>query len=34
MGLQEVDAPKIYRQLAYEGSKVVSPRHRPLLPPG
>jgi hypothetical protein len=27
-GLQEVDALRFYRQLTYEGSKDVSPRHR------
>jgi hypothetical protein len=31
--LPEVEAPRIYRQLAHEGSKVVSPTHRPPLPP-
>jgi hypothetical protein len=25
---------QISRQSAYEGGKVASPRHRPLLPPG
>jgi hypothetical protein len=30
---QEVKAPRISRQSAHEGGKVVSPRHRPPLPP-
>jgi hypothetical protein len=30
---QEVEAPRILRQSAYEGGKVVSPTHRPPLPP-
>jgi len=34
LGLQEVEAPRIFRQLAHEGGKVVSPTHRPLFPPG
>ena len=33
-GLQEVKAPKISRQSAYEGGMVVSPTHRPSLRPG
>jgi hypothetical protein len=32
--IQEVEAPKISRQSAHEGGKVVSPRHRPSLAPG
>jgi len=32
--LQEVEAPRIYRQAAHKGGKVVSPTHRPPLPPG
>jgi hypothetical protein len=34
MGFQEVEAPIISRQSAHEGGKVVSPTHRPPLPPG
>jgi hypothetical protein len=30
---QEFEAPRISRQLAHEGGKVVSPTHRPPLPP-
>jgi hypothetical protein len=30
---QEIKAPSFSRQSANEGGKVVSPRHRPLLPP-
>jgi hypothetical protein len=33
LGLQEVEAPRISRQSALEGGKVVSPTHRPSLPP-
>ena len=33
-GLQEVEAPRISRQSAHEGSKAASPTHRPSLPPG
>ena len=33
VGFQEVEAPRISVQSAYEGGKV-SPTHRPLLPPG
>jgi hypothetical protein len=33
IGLQEVDAPRISWKLAHEGGKVVSPTHRPPLPP-
>jgi hypothetical protein len=29
IGLQVVDDPKIFRQSAHEGGKVVSPKHRP-----
>ena len=32
--LQEVEGPRISRQSAYEGGKVVSPTHQPPLPPG
>ena len=31
LGFQEVEATRISRQSAHEGSKVVSPRHRPSL---
>jgi hypothetical protein len=34
LGLQEVEAPRISKQSAQEGGKVVSPTHRPSLPPG
>jgi hypothetical protein len=34
LGLQEVGAPRTSRLSALEGGKVVSPTHRPLLPPG
>ena len=30
----EKNAPKIYRQYAREGGKVVTPTYRPLLRPG
>jgi hypothetical protein len=33
LGIQEVEAPRIYRQLAHESVKVVSPKHRPPYPP-
>jgi hypothetical protein len=32
-GLQEFEASRIFRKLAHEGGKVVSPTHRPPLPP-
>jgi hypothetical protein len=32
--LQEAEAPRISRQSAHEGSKVVRPMHRPPLTPG
>ena len=32
LGLQEVERPRISRQSAHEGVKVVSPTHHPLLP--
>ena len=32
LGLQKVEAPRIFRQWAREGSKGVSRRHQPLLP--
>lgn len=31
--LQEVEAPRICTQSEYEGGKLVSPTHRPPLPP-
>ena len=34
LGLQNVEAPRISRQSAHEGGKVVSPIQRPPLPPG
>ena len=34
LGLQEVEAPRISRQLAHEDGKVVGFTHWPLLPPG
>ena len=33
LGLPEVEAPRISRQSAHEGGKVVSTTHRPHLPP-
>jgi hypothetical protein len=33
LGLQEVEAARFFRQSAHEGGKVVSPTHRPPLPP-
>jgi hypothetical protein len=33
LGLQEVEAPRISRQSAHEGGKVVRPKQRPPLPP-
>jgi hypothetical protein len=33
LGLQKVEAPRISRQLALQGGKVVSPTHRRPLPP-
>jgi hypothetical protein len=32
--IQEVETSRISRQSAHEGGKVVSPTHRPSLPPG
>jgi len=32
-GYQEVEVPRISRQSAHEGGTVVSPTHRPSLPP-
>ena len=32
-GLQEAVAPRVFRQSAYERGKVISPTHRPPLPP-
>jgi hypothetical protein len=34
LGLQEIQAARILRKSAGEGGKVVSPTHRPCLPPG
>ena len=34
LGLQEVETPRNTRQSSREGGKVVSPTHRPPLPPG
>jgi len=34
LGLQAVEAPRISRQSAPEGGRVVSPTHGPPLPPG
>jgi hypothetical protein len=34
VGLQKVEAPRISGPSAHEGGKVVSPTHRPPLPPG
>jgi len=34
LGFQEVEVPRISRQSAHEDGKVVSPTHRPPLPPG
>jgi hypothetical protein len=34
LGLLNVEAPRVSRQSAGEGGKVVSPRHWPPLPPG
>jgi len=34
IGLQEVEASRIYRHLAFGGGKVVRPMHWPPLPPG
>jgi hypothetical protein len=33
LGLQEVEAARIYRHAAHERGKVVSPSHGPLLLP-
>ena len=33
LGAQDVEAARIYRESAHKGSKVVSPTHRPPLPP-
>ena len=32
LGLQESEAPILFRQSALEGGKFVSPKHRPPLP--
>ena len=32
-GVQEVEASRIFRKSAHEGGQVVSPTHRPPLPP-
>jgi hypothetical protein len=34
LGLHKVEVPKISRQSAYEGGKVVSPTHRQPFPEG
>jgi len=34
LGLQEVEAARISRQMAHEGGKVVSPANPPPLPSG
>jgi hypothetical protein len=34
LGFQEVEAPRFFRQSEHESGKVVSPTHRPPLPPG
>jgi len=34
LGFQEVEVPKICRQLAHEGGRVVSTTHQPPLSPG
>jgi len=34
LGLQEFEAPRISGQSAHKRVKVVSPKHRPPLPPG
>jgi hypothetical protein len=34
VGFQEFEASRISRKSAYEGGKVVSPKHRPSLTPG
>jgi hypothetical protein len=34
LGFPEIEAPRISRRQAHEGGKVVSPTHRPPLPPG
>ena len=33
LGLQEVEAPRVFRQSAHEVGKVVRPTHLPLLAP-
>jgi hypothetical protein len=33
LGPQKYEAPRISRQSAHKGGKVVSPTHRPSLPP-
>ena len=33
IGVQAAETPRIFRQSALEGGKVVRPKHRPLLPP-
>ena len=33
-GIQQAGAPRISRQSAHKGGKIVSPTHRPPLPPG
>ena len=34
VGLQEVEAPRIFRQSAHEDSDVARPTHRPAVLPG
>jgi hypothetical protein len=34
LGLQDVEAPRISRQLAHEGGRFVNPLHWSPLPPG
>ena len=33
LGLQNVEAPRMFRQSTHEGGKVASPTHRPPLQP-
>ena len=33
LGLKQVEASRIFRQSVHEDGKVVSPTHRPHLPP-
>jgi len=34
LGLQDIEASRIFRHLAHEGGRVVSPSHWPPLPQG